>query len=87
MLPDVEMYGLRVPGVGLVAVAALGMLFGWRGLIGGLILGEGLVAVRQTWHAPCTAAAQLWQCTALLASQLLLLITAWSLRPATTASM
>jgi hypothetical protein len=40
MLPDVEIYGLRVPGVGLVAVAALGMLFGWRGLLGGLIFGE-----------------------------------------------
>jgi hypothetical protein len=41
MLPDVEIYGLRVPGVGLVAVAALGMFFGWRGLLGGLIFGEG----------------------------------------------
>ncbi|KAF6266690.1 hypothetical protein COO60DRAFT_1473124 [Scenedesmus sp. NREL 46B-D3] len=39
MLPDVELYGLRVPGVGLVAVAALGMFFGWRGLLGGLIFG------------------------------------------------
>ncbi|WIA29119.1 hypothetical protein OEZ86_011630 [Tetradesmus obliquus] len=39
MLPDVEIYGLKVPGVGLVAVAALGMFFGWRGLLGGLIFG------------------------------------------------
>jgi hypothetical protein len=60
MLPDVEIYGLRVPGVGLVAVAVLGMFFGWRGLIGGLIFSEHLARrphkqARQTWHATPTA--------------------------------
>lgn len=51
MLPDVELYGLRVPGVGLVAVAALGMFFGWRGLLGGLIFGEGYTWKRHTHRA------------------------------------
>lgn len=54
MLPDVEIYGLKVPGVGLVAVAALGMFFGWRGLLGGLIFGE---SPAYTQHAPTAARA------------------------------
>jgi hypothetical protein len=64
MLPDVEIFGLRAPGVGLVAVAALGMFFGWRGLIGGMIFGEDLAGrtqqqASQTWHAPSAASEQL----------------------------
>jgi hypothetical protein len=39
-LPDVELYGLRVPGVGLVGVAAAGAMFGLKGLLAAAVLGE-----------------------------------------------
>ncbi|KAF8072917.1 larB [Scenedesmus sp. PABB004] len=40
MLPDaVVVYGLRVPTMGLLAVAAAGLFFGWRGVLGGAIFG------------------------------------------------
>lgn len=39
-IPDVELYGLRVPGVGLVGVAAAGAMWGLRGLLAAAVLGR-----------------------------------------------
>jgi hypothetical protein len=39
-LPDVvEVFGAEVPTLGLLAVGAAGLLLGWRGLLGGALLG------------------------------------------------
>ena len=39
-IPDVELFGLRVPGMGLVGVAAAGAFFGLKGLLAAAVLGE-----------------------------------------------
>jgi hypothetical protein len=39
-IPDVELFALRVPGVGLLGVAAAGAFFGLRGLLAAAVLGE-----------------------------------------------
>lgn len=38
-IPDVELFALRVPGVGLLGVAAAGAFFGLRGLLAAAVLG------------------------------------------------
>lgn len=38
-IPDVEVFALRVPGVGLLGVAAAGAFFGLRGLLAAAVLG------------------------------------------------
>ncbi len=39
-IPEVEIFALRVPGVGLLGVAAAGAFFGLKGLLSAAILGE-----------------------------------------------
>lgn len=39
-IPDVELFALRVPGVGLLGVAAAGAFFGLKGLLAAAVLGE-----------------------------------------------
>lgn len=39
-IPDVELFALRVPGIGLLGVAAAGAFFGLRGLLAAACLGE-----------------------------------------------
>lgn len=39
-IPDVELFALRVPGIGLLGVAGAGMFFGLRGLLVAAVLGE-----------------------------------------------
>eukprot|EP00775_Hariotina_reticulata_P013711 gene13711-13833_t len=38
-LPDFEIFGARVPTLALIAAAAAGMLFGWRGLLAAVVIG------------------------------------------------
>lgn len=39
-IPDVELYGLSIPGVGLLGVAAAGAFFGLKGMLAAAVLGE-----------------------------------------------
>lgn len=42
-IPDMELFALRVPGTGLLGVAAAGAFFGIKGLLAAALLGESRV--------------------------------------------